>query len=136
MAPASVKSPLTGRWHLVETDLWSEDSIDLLEQAHIEFGSDGIGYMIVGALQADVDWRIGERDGHAVVEFSWLGDDDGHPSSGRGWACLDADRQLHVKLYIHRGDEVAMVGVPMTPAPNGSSPTSKRARRGARRSRR
>jgi hypothetical protein len=28
----------TGRWRIVETDLWSDDSIDLLEPAYIEFG--------------------------------------------------------------------------------------------------
>ncbi len=124
----------TGRWHLVETDLWGEDSIDLLGQAHIELGPDGLGYLMVGALQADVDYRIAECDGRATVEFSWIGDDDGHPASGRGSAQLEADRTLRVGLYIHRGDEVVMAGVPNTPSPTSGTP-NKSARRGARRRR-
>jgi hypothetical protein len=33
--------------------------------------------MVVGALQAGIDYRVGERDGRPTIEFSWVGDDDG-----------------------------------------------------------
>ena len=122
-----------GRWRLVETDLWSDDVIDLLEPAYIELRADRLGSFVVGALQADLDYRVGERDGHAIIEFSWEGDDDGHPASGRGSAQLDAARAIQVKLFIHHGDDVAMVGQPVAPPPKPLAASSKPARRGARR---
>jgi hypothetical protein len=123
-------APWSGRWRLVETDLWSDDSIDLLEEAHIVFDADRLGSLVVGALQADIDYRTGERDGRPSVEFSWVGDDDGHPSSGRGWAHVQPDNTMRVKLYIHRGDEVTMIG-----AKPRTSDAAKGTRRGARRRR-
>jgi hypothetical protein len=135
MESTAVKSWWTGRWHLVESDLWGEGSIDLLGQAHIELRPDGLGYLMVGALQADVDYRVAERDGRSMVEFSWIGDDDGHPASGRGSAQLQPDQTLRVKLYIHRGDEAVIAGVPIARPPTTNSP-SKSARSGAGRRRR
>ena len=93
-----MKPPWTGRWRLVETDLWGDDSIDLLEEAYISFGPDRLGSLVVGALQADIDYRSGERDGRPSVKFSWVGDDDGHPASGRGWAQVQSDNTMRVKL--------------------------------------
>lgn len=135
MESTAVKPRWTGRWHLVESDLWGDDSIDLLGQAHIELGPDRLGYLMVGALQADVDYRIAERDGLSMVEFSWIGDDDGHPASGRGSAQLQSDGTLRIQLYIHRGYEAVMTGVPMARSPTTSSPNTS-ARRGAGRRRR
>ncbi|HTE56870.1 MAG TPA: hypothetical protein VK698_38725 [Kofleriaceae bacterium] len=130
-----MKPRWTGRWHLVESDLWGDDSIDLLGQAHIEFGPDRLGYLMVGALQADVDYRIADRDGLSMVEFSWIGDDDGHPASGRGSARLQSDGTLRIQLHIHRGDEAVMTGVPTARSPTTSSPNTS-PRRGAGRRRR
>jgi hypothetical protein len=135
MESTAVKPWWTGRWHLVESDLWGDDSIDLLGQAHIELGPDRLGYLMVGALQADVDYRIAERDGLSMVEFSWIGDDDGHPASGRGSAQLQSDGTLRIQLYIHRGDEAVMTGVSTARSPTTSSPNTS-ARRGAGRRRR
>ena len=109
-----------GRWRIDETDLWSNDSIDLLEEAYIELSADGLGSMVVGALQADIDYRASEREHIATAEFSWLGDDDGTPASGRGWAQLVAHRVIRVKLFIHRGDEVLMIGRPAAASPRSA----------------
>jgi hypothetical protein len=125
----------TGRWRIVETDLWDEDSIDLLEPAYIEFGAGRLGSMVVGALQAGVDYRIGQRDGISILEFSWIGDDDGHPASGRGWAQLEPDDAIRVKLFIHQGDDVVMSGI-RTPPSRARVPAGKKAHPGPRRRRR
>jgi hypothetical protein len=127
--------PHPGRWRIVETDLWADDSLDLLGPAYFELGADNSGYLVVGALQADVDYRIGRRDGRPIVEFSWLGDDDGHPASGRGSAELDVDGGIRVKLFIHRGDETTMVGVPPGASPRAGVSTKKPARVAGRRRR-
>ena len=129
-------STRNGRWRIVETDLRGDDSIDLLEPAYIEFGDHRLGSMVVGALQAGIDYRAGERDGRPTVEFSWAGDHDGSPVPGRGWAQFEPDNAIRVNLFIHQGDEVMMTGVPTAVPPPSPVSTSKPARRGARRSRR
>lgn len=45
------------------------------------------------------------RDGRPGVEFSWQGDDDGDPASGRGWAVLESDGSLRGRIYVHLGDD-------------------------------
>ena len=35
--------PLTGRWRIVEMDMWDRVAIDLLEPGFIEFAGDGTG---------------------------------------------------------------------------------------------
>jgi len=132
---ATVKTSFKGRWRIVETSLWDEDAIDLLEPAYVEFESNRLGSMVVGALQAGIDYRVGTRDGQPAIEFSWIGDDDLHPASGRGWAQLEADGRIRVQLYIHQGDDVVMFATHTT---SPSRPQARRtpARRGPRRVRR
>jgi len=40
----------------------------------------------------------------ARLAFSWEGEDDMDPVSGRGWAIIE-DGQLQGRLYFHEGDE-------------------------------
>jgi hypothetical protein len=99
-------NPFRGRWRIVSTDVWEE--IDDLGPAQITFGAGQAGELNVIAISASVDYRVGTRDGAPIVEFSWEGDDDGHPTSGRGWARPDG-RGLVGRLFIHQGDEAAFV---------------------------
>jgi hypothetical protein len=126
---------LRGRWRLLETDLWGDDSIDLLEEAYIEFAEHQLGSVVVGALQAGIDYRDGTRDGRPSIEFAWSGDDDGHPVSGRGWAQLEPDEKLRVQLYIYQGDETVMLGARVANPPT-LPPSKPRQPRRAVRSRR
>jgi hypothetical protein len=59
-------------------------------------------------IEADVDYRVGRREGRPFIEFSWEGTDDGQPISGRAWAFLEK-RELRGRLYIHGGDETTFV---------------------------
>jgi hypothetical protein len=97
-----------GRWRIVSTDLWDKNDLDRFEAAHITFGSNRMGELNLIAIAASVDYRVGTRDGAPIAEFSWQGDDDGHPASGRGWARLDG-QGLVGRLFIHEGDEAGFV---------------------------
>lgn len=99
-------NPFRGTWRIVSTDVW--DELDDLGPAQITFGSRQAGKMSLLAISASVDYRVGVRDGAAVVEFSWEGDDDGSAVSGQGWAGIDAG-QLVGRLFIHHGDEARFV---------------------------
>jgi len=96
---------LTGRWRIVQMDMWDRDAIDLVEPGFIEFAGDGTGQFGFIAVRGWMDCRTTERDGRTTVEFSWDGDDDGDQVSGRGWAALVGDATLEGHLFIHRGDD-------------------------------
>lgn len=58
-----------------------------------------------------MDVRHGHRDGAPFVEFSWDGDDEGDPTSGRGWAALADDGSIEGRIFIHMGDDSAFGAV-------------------------
>ncbi len=66
---------LTGRWRIVEMDLWDLDAIDLVGPGFIEFGGDDTGGFGFIAVQGWMDCRHGERDGRPCVEFTWEGNE-------------------------------------------------------------
>ena len=61
------------------------------------------------AIEADIDYRLGRREGEPFIEFAWEGTDDGQPISGRAWALLEKGG-LRGRLFIHGGDEAGFVG--------------------------
>jgi hypothetical protein len=40
------------------------------------------------------------------VEFSWEGNDECHPASGRDWAVLEEDESLRGRIFFHPGDDL------------------------------
>ena len=94
-----------GAWRIVETELWDEDALDLVVPAHMTFKENGLGTFRMIAVQGEIDARFeGNR-----VEFSWVGDDDGSESSGRGWGEIGTDGKLRGRIYFHQGDDSAFV---------------------------
>ena len=101
-------NPFRGEWKIVSTNVWEPADLNELEPARLTFGANSKGELCFIAITASVDYRIGARDGSPAVEFSWAGDDDGSPISGRGWAQRDP-RGLVGQLFIHEGDEAQFV---------------------------
>ena len=81
------------------------EAVDLLGPAFIEFGRDGTGAFRFIAVEGWMDARHAQRDGRAAVEFSWDGNDEGDPVSGRGWAIAEEDGSLSGRIYFRRGDD-------------------------------
>ena len=100
----AAKRLLIGVWRIVDTELWDLDDLDLLEPAHLTLEPDGLGALRLLAIEADLDYRIVERDGRPAVEFSFDGSDEGYRISGRGWAILHGE-QLRGRIFLHRGDD-------------------------------
>jgi hypothetical protein len=90
---------LSGRWRIVETELWDCDVLDLVGSAFIEFGGDESGSFGFIAVQGWMDCREAPREGRPGVEFSWEGNDECDPASGRGWAVLEADGSLRGRIF-------------------------------------
>jgi len=106
--PAFAKA-FAGRWRIVEMDVWDNDALDEVEQAHITFRGGSDGEIAFAALKGDLDVRYGARDGSASAEFTWEGSDDNDPASGRGWAMIGTAGRLVGHLYIHKGDDSGFV---------------------------
>jgi hypothetical protein len=80
---------IAGRWRITEAELWDYDALNLVAPAYIDFTGNGSGSFGFIAVQGEMDCREVERDGLPGVEFSWEGNDECDPASGRGWAVLE-----------------------------------------------
>ena len=106
--PAFAKA-FAGRWRIVEMDVWDNDVLDLVEEAHLTFRGAADGEIAFGALTGQLDVRYGARDGSACAEFSWEGQDENDPVSGRGWVVFGTAGRLVGHFYIHDGDDSGFV---------------------------
>jgi hypothetical protein len=105
---AKRSNPFRGRWRIVSTDVWDSDALDEFAPAQLTFGPGRRGELNLIAISASVDYRVGTHDGSPILEFTWAGDDEGNPVSGRGWARRDP-HGLIGRLFIHEGDEANFV---------------------------
>jgi hypothetical protein len=102
---------IAGRWRITEAELWDCDALNLVAPAFIEFTEDGSGSFGFIAIQGEMDCREVERDGRPGVEFSWEGNDECDPASGRGWAALEKDGSLRGRIFFHLGDDSGFTAV-------------------------
>lgn len=102
---------LTGRWRILQMDLWDRDALDLVGPAFIEFRPDHTGSFGLIAVRGWIDWRYA-TEGPSRVEFSWEGTDDGDQVSGRGWAARQDDVLVDGHIYFHLGDDSSFLAAP------------------------
>jgi hypothetical protein len=101
-------NPFRGRWRIASTSVWESAALNEFGPAYLTFGAGRRGELDFIAISASVDYRIGTRDGSSIVEFTWAGDDDGSPISGRGWA-RRVGPGLVGRFFIHDGDDAKFV---------------------------
>ena len=109
--------PITGRWRIVEMEVRDQEAIDLLGPAFIELAANGQGNFRFIAVEGWMDVHEVERDGRPGVEFSWEGNDEMDPASGRGWATLAADDSLEGRIFFHMGDDSSFRAERQDPRP-------------------
>jgi hypothetical protein len=78
--------------------------VDLVTVGNFTFGKDGIGNFEFGAIKAETDYSIEKFGNNERVEFSFVGQDEYDPVSGRGWVIIENDI-LTGKIIFHAGDE-------------------------------
>ena len=86
-------------------------TLNLVAPAFIEFAEDRSGSFGFIAVQGEMGYREMERDGRPGVEFSWEGNDECDPASGRGWAALKKDGSLCGRIFFHLGDDSGFTAV-------------------------
>lgn len=118
----TAKHSLLGTWRIVETDVWDVDDLDVMDPAHLTLEPKGHGRLGLLAIEAELDYRVVQREGLPAIEFSFEGSDEGDQISGRGWAILDGE-QLRGHLFIHQGDDSGFT------AARGNRSTRRRQRR-------
>jgi hypothetical protein len=84
---------ISGKWRITEMDLWDREAIDLVGPAFIEFKGEGGRFRFI-AVDGWMDCRHGQRNGRPSVDFTWDGNDEGDPASGRGWVIWDVRRRI------------------------------------------
>lgn len=127
-ATSTEKARISGKWRITEMDLWDQDAIDLLGPGFIEFKGPGGQFRFI-AVDGWMDCRHGQRNGRLSVDFTWDGNDECDPASGRGWVNLRKDGSLTGHIYFHRGDASGFKAMPFEgdePPTAKSSPTTKR----------
>jgi hypothetical protein len=102
------KSPFQGRWYIASISGWDEDFLHEEEPAYIEFSEGQQGEFHFGNVHGSMDCREGQRDGQPAVEFSWEGNAEMDPVTGRGWAVLK-EGWLEGMLFFHGGDDSDIV---------------------------
>ena len=93
-----------GRWRITEMAEWDQDYIDLVTPGFIEFREGNSGQFQFGTVPGFMDCRIENLGNQTRIAFSWDGQNDSDPWSGRGWAAIQ-DGQLVGHLYIHMCDD-------------------------------
>ncbi len=99
----------SGTWRIISTELWDTDALDTMQPAFIKFDDESIGSFGMIVISAGIDCRFGMRDGKPLVEYTFDGDDDGHPCTGRGWGVIEDDGKIRGRMFIHLGDDSSFV---------------------------
>jgi hypothetical protein len=99
-----MRNQYMGTWRIIEMEQWDQDFIDLVVPGYIAFREDHTGEFQFGAVHGYLDYRIEQYNDVERLEFSWEGEDEMDPASGRGWAIIK-DGQLQGRIYFHAGDD-------------------------------
>ena len=88
-----------------------------MQPAFSRFDDEMVGSFGMIVIQAGIACRFGTRDGKPLVEFTFEGDDDGHPCSGRAFGVVEPGGKLRGRIYIHLGDDSEFVAERATESP-------------------
>jgi len=103
-----LKNKYLGKWRITEMEQWDKDFIDLVVPGHITVKKSGQISMQFGAVDCDLDCRMEQLGDLELLQFSFIGEDEGDTVVGRGWAKLEGDKLLG-RIVFHFGDESGFV---------------------------
>ncbi len=101
---------VVGNWRIIGMEVWAADYFDSEAPACLTIHKDLTGTLQLGLMQGEIDARIGDIVGSVRVEFSWSGDEEDDPVSGRGWMDVTGD-QAQGRIFIHMGEDSAFTAV-------------------------
>ncbi len=98
--------PFIGKWIIVEMEAWDQEYVGMEVQGHFTFNKNGTGNFQFGLVQGEMDCCFAILDGRTRIEFSWEGQEELDPASGRGWAVIE-DEEIKGRIFFHQGDDSA-----------------------------
>ncbi|MGH6820771.1 MAG: hypothetical protein ACREDU_07925 [Methylocella sp.] len=102
--------PLTGKWRIVEMELWDRAFINLVGPGFIVFDDQGGGEFAFGAVTGVLDCAYAKTS----IHFTWEGNDEMDEASGDGSAELQDDGSLNGEISFHHGDESSFIATNWT----------------------
>ena len=97
-----------GMGHITAMEMWDEDSLTREVQAFIRIKRDGGGEFQFGLVSGRIDGEVVKTDGGERFEFTWGGNDECDPASGRGGLERTAQNGREGEIKIHQGDGSAL----------------------------
>ena len=101
---AKKKNAFVGRWRIIEMEMWDQDYVDLVVEGNFTFDNNGFGSFQFGVVVGEIDYKIEKVNNIERLEFSFEGQDEYDPVSGRGWATIEQET-LKGKIIFHAGDK-------------------------------
>jgi hypothetical protein len=101
-------NPFLGEWRILRMELWDLQYINMEVPAYIRFGEQRTGEFQFGLVRGWLDYEVSHRGECPTVEFSWDGQDETEPVSGRGRAKLKGN-SLVGRIAIHLGDKSGFI---------------------------
>ena len=99
-------------------EMWDEDFIDAEVEGYFEFDQKGSGQFHFGYVHGHMDCSLTTREGEPASEWTWDGNDEMDPASGRGWATIGPDGSLEGRICFHMGDDSSFRAEPETDCPD------------------
>jgi hypothetical protein len=93
-----------GTWKITEMDQWDLDYVDMESPGCVVINKNGQGNIHFGAVEVWIDCRIEPSEAGDRLGFSFEGNDECDPVSGRGWALADAE-EMTGHIFFHLGDD-------------------------------
>ena len=102
--PAFAKA-FAGRWRIVEMDVWDNDVLDLVEEAHITFQGAPTARSPSSPSRATSMSATARATARPAPSSPGKATTTTDPACGRGWVTLGTAGRLVGHFYIHNGDE-------------------------------
>jgi hypothetical protein len=99
-----------GQWHIIEMEAWDQEYVNMEVPGHFTFNKGGSGHFQFGLVQGEMDCRLENSGGKVRIAFSWEGQEELDPASGRGWAAIEGE-ELKGRIFFHQGDDSAFRAV-------------------------
>jgi hypothetical protein len=93
-----------GTWRITEMDQWDMDYIDMESPGRIVIDKNGQGEIHFGAVDVEIDCGLEPHGESSRLGFSFEGNDECDPVSGRGWALVDGE-EMTGHIFFHLGDD-------------------------------
>jgi hypothetical protein len=99
----------SGKWRIVEMEMWDSDYLDMEVEAYIEIGPSGSGEFQFGLVSGQIDGEVVKDGKDERFEFTWDGNDECDSASGSGWLKLKGKNSLDGRIKFHQGDSSDLV---------------------------